>query len=197
MCWVSRYRFNNYSSSILSASTVLGRLNMFGGSGRVTRWGRRSWLNVCSGPIFGVDAVLMRERGRRGQQQRLRTRVCAIVPGTEQSDLVVVTFLHGHENGGVHARGLAVQLCCCAEPLDERQRSHLGHGIALHIHMPVNTRQQRLNSSDGGIRGKVWGRMDMEVLLPSVITDNLSVISVIEGPSGMSVNSGPTHVPSI
>ena len=30
---------------------------MFVGSGRVICWGRRSWSNVCSGPIFGVDTV--------------------------------------------------------------------------------------------------------------------------------------------
>ena len=30
---------------------------MFAGSGRVICCGRRSWYNVCSGPIFGVDTV--------------------------------------------------------------------------------------------------------------------------------------------
>ena len=30
---------------------------MFVGSGRAICWGRRSWSNVCSGPIFGVDTV--------------------------------------------------------------------------------------------------------------------------------------------
>ena len=33
---------------------------MFVGSGRVTIRGRRSWSNVCSGPIFGVDTVRYR-----------------------------------------------------------------------------------------------------------------------------------------
>ena len=36
-----------------------GRLNMFVGSGRVVCWGRRSWSNVCSGPIFGAATVLL------------------------------------------------------------------------------------------------------------------------------------------
>ena len=37
---------------------MLGRLNMFVGSGRDICWSRRSWSNVCSGPLFGVDTVL-------------------------------------------------------------------------------------------------------------------------------------------
>ena len=33
---------------------------MFFGLGRDIRWGCRSWCNVCSGPIFGVDTVCER-----------------------------------------------------------------------------------------------------------------------------------------
>ena len=36
---------------------MLGRLNMFVESGRVICRGRRSWSNVCSGPLFGAATV--------------------------------------------------------------------------------------------------------------------------------------------
>ena len=36
---------------------ILGRLNMFFGSGRGICWGRRSWSNVGSGPIFCAATV--------------------------------------------------------------------------------------------------------------------------------------------
>ena len=39
------------------AAQKLGRLNIFVGPGSAICWGFRSWSNVCSGPIFGVDTV--------------------------------------------------------------------------------------------------------------------------------------------